>query len=717
MVLVFSGALVATLLADALTTEFNFTSNPESKRAYTLMQERFRDLRKSNEIVIVRSETMDVDHPNFKAHVLKLYRDISALGQDVVQPGLHYYMMAGASAASMISEDRKTTIMPFVMEGSFSDATDNIEDVLELIHEAGTHADFEVLIAGDASISVEFNQIAEDDLLRGEAFAIPAAMVILVVVFGALLAALIPLILAIVSITVALGMAAVIGQAFELSFFVVNMVTMMGLAVGIDYSLFVVARFREERAKGMEKLDAIAAAGATSSRAVFFSGVTVVLALIGMVIVPATIFQSLGLGAILVVVAAVTASLTLLPAVLALMGDRVNALRVPFLSRRLARQGDAARGGFWDWMTHHVMGHPVVSLVATAGLLIAAAVPYLDIKTGTNDVSSLPDRLGAKKAFLLLEKEFSFGLVTPAYIVIDGPFDSERVQAGLQRLQTALDLDDAFAGPSRVETNPAGDLTLVTAPVAGSPASEGAIDAVKRLRDQHVANSFPTGKSDVLVTGITAFNMDFTDLTDTFMPIVFAVVLGFSFLLLTVVFRSIVVPIKAIIMNLLSVGAAYGLMVLVAQKGLGAGLLGFQQSKVIDSWIPLFLFTVLFGLSMDYHVFLLSRIRERYDQTLDNTEAVAYGLRTTAGLITGAALVMVVVFAGFASGDLVMFQQMGFGLAVAVFIDATIVRSILVPSTMRLLGKHNWYLPSFLRWLPEVRVEVSEPALVTASDD
>ncbi len=249
---------------------------------------------------------------------------------------------------------------------------------------------------------------------------------------------------------------------------------------------------------------------------------------------------------------------------------------------------------------------------------------------------------------------------------------------------------------------------MLAVPVLGDPGGEAAIDAIGRLRDQHIPGAFSQTQADVLVTGATAFNIDFFEITDRFTPIVFAVVLGLSFILLMIVFRSIVVPVKAMIMNLLSVGAAYGLMVLVFQKGVGADILGFQQTEIIDAWIPLFLFTVLFGLSMDYHVFLLSRIRERYDQTHDNAGSVAFGLRSTAGLITGAALIMVAVFGGFAIGDLVMFQQVGFGLAVAVFLDATIVRSILVPASMRLLGNANWYFPSVLRWLPDVRVEGGE---------
>ena len=365
----------------------------------------------------------------------------------------------------------------------------------------------------------------------------------------------------------------------------------------------------------------------------------------------------------------------------------------------------------------HGLVQSILSLLLTAGLLLAAAVPLLDIKTGFNGIDSFPNDVQAKEAFLVLEKEFSWGVVSPTEIAIDWDIGSEAVQEAIQRLRDALESDPDFVGAPRLEVNDAGDLALLSVNVAGEFSGDRAIDAVKRLRSRHIADAFQGVEAEVLVTGLTAGNIEFFDIARRFTPIVFALVLGLSFVLLTVVFRSIVVPIKAILMNLLSVGAAYGLMVLVFHKGVGADFLGFQETEIIDAWIPLFLFSVLFGLSMDYHVFLLSRIRERYDQTKDNAEAVAYGLRSTAGLITGAALIMVAVFSGFASGDLVSNQQVGFGLAVAVFLDATVVRSILVPASMRLLGDANWYLPNFLRWLPDLRVEAEEPTVAAASGD
>ncbi len=339
---------------------------------------------------------------------------------------------------------------------------------------------------------------------------------------------------------------------------------------------------------------------------------------------------------------------------------------------------------------------------------------YLDIRTGLNDVNTFPEGAQTKEAFLLLEEEFSVGTVSPAgvlspaEIVIDGDIGDPRVEAAIGRLEKSLLDDPGFPVPPTRVVNPAGDLALVTLPFPGKPNSPEAAVQMSSLRDQHIAVAFEGVPAEVYVGGVTAEVADFYGIVRVYTPIVFALVLGLSFIILMMVFRSIVIPLKAIIMNLLSVGATYGLLVLVFQKGVGTDLFGFQRADVIDAWIPLFLFAVLFGLSMDYHVFLLSRIRERYDESGDNTEAVAYGLRSTAGIITGAALIMVVVFGAFATGRTIVNQLVGFGLAVAVLLDATLVRSVLVPASMEVLGKANWYLPPFLSWLPDLRIEPPE---------
>ena len=713
--------LRVTLFGDAITTEFAFTSNPDSKRADELIEDRVLGGPKgATEVVIVRSESLTVDDQAYQGFVEGIFGKLVALGPDVIRQDtlVNYYQ---GQARFLVSEDRQTTIMPFTMAGEFDDGSDNIPKVIDIAEQARNETGFTVLVTGQATVGQDFEELAQDGLAKGEAFGVPIAVVILVLVFGALVAALVPVILAVASIIVAFGAASLLGQAFGLSFFVENMIFMIGLAVGIGYSLLIVARYREERRGGLEKLSAIGRTGGTAARTVSFSGMAVVLGLIGMLLVPSNVFITIGLGAIFVVIAAVIASTTLLPAVLSLLGDRVNRLAIPWIGVAQTSSDETKPGGVWDKISRGVMRHPVISLMLAGGLLIAALVPFFDIKTGAAGVSTMPDGIESKEGFLILDEEFSAGEATPAEIVIDGDIDSPSVQAGVERLKLALATDETFSAPRPLEVNEARDLAVLTVPVEGDAVSKKAQDAIKRLRGTYIPAAFENAPgATVLVTGETAFNLDFFKIADNAAKVVFPFVLGVSFLLLLVVFRSIVVPINAVILNLLSVGATYGLLVLIFQKGFANEIFGFQQAETIEAWLPIFLLAVLFGLSMDYHVFLLSRIRERFDQTRDNTESVAFGIRSTGRLITGAALIMVAVFWGFAAGDLVPLQQMGFGLGVAVLLDATIVRMVLVPASMRLLGKWNWYLPPWLNWLPDLRVEVAEAPtadLGTASDN
>jgi RND superfamily putative drug exporter len=711
---VVAGFLVASFLKDGETTDFVFVNNPEAQRGLDLLEDRLRGPTGTNEVVVVQSGASTVDEPAFQRVVSSLTDAIAALGPEYVrlETLANYY---GTGAEFLVSQDRHTTIIPFTMAGDFDDASEHIKRVVEAVGAARPQGDFKVLVTGRATVGLDFRELGQEDLQTGEVFGVPIAAVILIAVLGAVVAALLPLILAAVSIVVALGVAALVGQAFELSFFVENIITMIGLAVGIDYSLFVVSRYREERARGLEKIDAIGRAGATATRAVVFSGMTVVLGLIGMFLIPFNIFMGIGAGAIFVVLAAMLASMTLLPALLGLLGDGINKLSIPLIGRVQARFDQDRPGGFWDRVSKAVMRQPVISLVLAAGVLVAAALPFFDLRTGFAGVTTLPDRIESKQAFLILDEKFSAGEVTPAVIVIDGEVDSPLVQAGVQRLTTLLRADEAFSRIRPLEVNDAGDLAALSVSVRGDSATDESLNAVKRLRKQYVPEAFAGVPAEVHVTGETAFNIDFFDLAKDSTRIVFPFVLGVSFLLLVLVFRSIIVPIKAIIMNLLSVGAAYGLLVLVFQKGWLSSQLGLTESPIIEAWIPIFLFSILFGLSMDYHVFLLSRIRERFDLTGNNTESVAFGIRSTGRLITGAALIMVAVFWGFAAGDLVGLQQMGFGLGVAILMDATIVRSVLVPAAMRLLGKWNWYLPGWLGWVPDLRVVPAREAVAPAA--
>ena len=451
----------------------------------------------------------------------------------------------------------------------------------------------------------------------------------------------------------------------------------------------------EERARGLAKIDAIGATGATANRAIFFSGMTVILAMTGMVIIPLDIMISMGVGVMLVVLTTLLTALIALPAVLSLLGDHVDALRLPFIGRRATRHLNG-HDGVWERLSHSIMRRPVVWLTVAVTVLLVVAAPVVLMKEGNNtaSASTLPDTEYAKQGWDVLDRDFTLGKANPVMIVIDGEAGSDEVTQAVAGLQTAMEADGSF-GPAQVAANEAGDLTLVTTTLAGDPAGEATQKLVKHLRADIVPQATGTLESKVYVTGNTAGVVDYLGFFDTWMPVALMVVLSLSFILLLVAFRSVVIPAQAILMNLLSVGAAYGLMVLVFQKGVGAGLLGLTQVDTIEAWVPLFLFSLLFGLSMDYQVFLLSRIKERYDETGDTREAVAHGLGRTAGIITGAAAIMVCVFGGMATGELVMFQT-GFGLAVAVLIDATIVRTIIVPAAMELLGEYLELVPAAL---------------------
>lgn len=700
--IVLSLVFMAILLPDAITNDSGFIGTPvDSVKADQLLEDRLRGPEKVYDVVIVRSESLTVDDPVFRENVEDMTRDIVALGDDIVESAFNYYQLMDES---FVSADGHTTRIPVVMAGDLDEAVSNVDQIRDIVNEVDGKDGLKVLMTGDATLNKDWMEMAQNDLRIAELFGIPVALLILIIVFGALVAAAVPLVLGILSIILALGVTAIIGQAWEFSVFITNMIFVMGLALGIDYSLFILSRYREERQRGAEKIDAITVSGATASRAVFFSGMTVVFALCGMLIVPTSIFVSIASGAILVAIAAVMGSLTLLPAILSLLGDKIDRLRVPWVGRRSIHRDPESEGGFWDWISRRVMYRPVVSLLLAIVVLVAIAFPAMDVNLGAAGISTLPDSMESKRGFEVLEEDFSWGLISPAEIVIDGPINTEAVQTGILRLEDLLKSDPSYFGDPVLEVNPDGDLALLSAALSGDPNDDETMDAAERLRDEYIPEAFAGVDAQVLVTGWAASNVDYIDISNRYLPIVIVFVLGLSFMLLMMVFRSIIIPPKAILMNLLSVGAAYGLVVLVFQKGVGADMFGFVELDTFEAWVPIFLFCVLFGLSMDYHVFLLSRIRERFDHTSDNNEAVAFGLRSTGSIITGAALIMVVVFGAFAAGDLVMFQQMGFGLAVAIFIDATIIRSILVPSAMRLLGRINWYLPGFLKWIPSVNI-------------
>jgi uncharacterized membrane protein YdfJ with MMPL/SSD domain len=696
MVLVVAGVVaIGALLGGALTTEGNPTNNPQSQRAEDALDRAFPPTASSavTDIVVVRSQRYTVEAPRFRALVRGLSADIRRAGVRSVRTYLD------ARGPSLVTKDRHATMV------QFSEASDDgIDEIVGAVERADARAEFAVAITGQKTLDRDFNELSQSDLQHGELrVGLPAALIVLLLVFGAVVAGLVPLLITLPSIVIALGLVAVLAHAFSLSVFVINMLTGMGLALAIDYSLFVVSRFREERGRGGEKLDAIAATATTANRAVLFSGTTFVIAMFGMLIVPSSIMRSLAVGAILVGIVSVLASATLLPALLALLGDRVDALRIPIVGRR-SLEAVNPEGRFWGAIVRAVVRRPGLSLALAVAVLLAAASPIFGMRIGTSGVTALPDRFESKQGFAALQRDFPRATSDPVEIVVAEGATQAAARQALSRLRATLAADPRF-GRGTIERSSDGRVALLSVPVRGDPSGDHAISAVRELRSTLVPAAFEDSGAEVLVGGTTSENIDYFDSVIGPAPWVIALVLALTLLFLTVVFRSLVVAATAVALNLLSVGAAYGLLVLVFQHGVGAGLFGFDQVDTIEAWVPLFLFSVLFGLSMDYQVFLLSRIKERFDETGDTTDAVTFGVASTARIITGAALIIVAVFAGFATGELIMFQQMGFGVAAALVIDATVIRSVVLPAVMKVLGDTNWYLPGWLEWLPRLQLE------------
>ena len=679
-------ALIATSL-HGLSSQGNVEGSPESTKAKNEIAQAFPGVVASEkqDVIVATSSRYTVDSPQFQAFGARLAAALKATGE-----------VRGARPVAKSPDGHSVLYAVHIR-------SDSGAGPVEKAVEAANGGAFQVGITGFHTTGYDFGKQSQKDLETGElAFGLPAALIVLVLVFGAVFAGLVPVLMAILSIIVALGFVALISLGFSLSVFIVNMLTGMGLALGIDYSLFVVSRYREERGHGLAKEDAIGRTGATASRAVLFSGSTFVIALLGMFIVPTSIMRSLALGAILVGITSVAAALTLLPALMSLVGDRVNSWRVPYLGRNLGR-ADTAEGNFWRRIINGVLRKPALSLVVSVGAMLLLAAPIFGMHIGANGVSTLPSSLPAKQGYVLLQQTFPVQNPAPVRIVAVGG-DAGAVKSGLERLNRQLASQGNF-GTGTIQTSADGSAALLTSPISGDAVGGAAVSAVRDLRAHLIPSILGSTGAKVYVGGITAENVDYFDAVTNPTPYVLIFVLGLSFILLTVAFRSIIVALVSVLLNLLSVGAAYGLLTLIFLDGHGAGLFGFQHTHVIDAWVPLFLFSVLFGLSMDYQVFLMSRIKERYDASGSTHDAVVGGVATTARIITGAAVIIVVVFAGFAAGKLVMFEQMGFGVAIALLLDATVIRSVVLPSTLALLDKRSWYLPRWLEWLPHVEVE------------
>ncbi len=538
--------------------------------------------------------------------------------------------------------------------------------------------------------------VFKDDLKKAGELSLPITLGILLLTFGALVAAGIPLLLGLTAVIATMGLLAIPSKVLPMDESIGAVILLIGLAVGVDYTMFYLKREREERAEGKSEEEALEIAAATSGRSVLISGLTVMIAMAGMFLTGDPTFKGFGAATILVVAVAVLGSLTVLPAMLSWLGDRVERLHLPVPKRMRPKHGESR---FWSAVLGPVLRHPIPAVLLAGGFLVALCLVALQLKTVTAGADTYPQSLSTVKTYNKMQAAFPGGANPAAVVIKADNVRSAEVQEAIGQLGWRALSTHVMFEPILTDINKAGTVAVVTIPVAGSGTDATSESAVNALRDELLPNTLGLVPeiTDYGVTGDTAGSKDFNDQMASTIPYVFGFVITFAFLLLLVTFRSIVIPIKAIILNLLSVGAAYGVLVLVFQHGIGKGILDFSYTGGITAFIPMFLFVILFGLSMDYHVFILSRVRESYDEGRTTEEAIAHGVKVTAGVVTSAAIVMVCVFAVFGTLQILFLKQFGVGLAAAVLIDATIIRAILLPASMKLLGDWNWYLPQVAR--------------------
>jgi uncharacterized membrane protein YdfJ with MMPL/SSD domain len=705
--------VLATLLGGNVgqkTLKESASGNGDSKRGAVIVDAAGYPQQIGERVLIQGKGSIKSDDPRVTAAVKDV---VSRLGQiqgvtDIQSP-LH-----AAQRANTVSKDGRSVLVTFSMPGK----TDTKQDLkkLETVADAPlaavaavqkAHPELRVEEQGAASQEKALGPRQAKDEAKSQHISITGTLIILLIAFGAAVAAGVPLFLGISSFVATTGLLGPVSQLMPLHEAVAEVTMLIGLAVGVDYAMFYMRRMMEERDNGRSAADALDIAAATSGRAVLISGFTVMAAMAGMFFSGNPIFSSFGVGTIIVVGVAMIGSLTFLPATLSYLGQKgwLEKGRVPYVAKR--RHKNKGESRVWNAILTRVLKRPVLSVVLAGGLLVALSLPALNMQfkdPGTDGMS----RSGTPILQTLDRIDAAFpGGSVPATVVIKAKdVTSPQVQTAIKQLQKQAIGTGQLSEPSSVDINPDKTVATVNLAVKGNGTDAASNHSIEVLREDVVpATVGKLAGAEVAVTGSTAFSKDFLDTMKSHLPIVFAFVLSLAFILLLVTFRSIVVPIKAIVLNLLSVGSAYGLLTWLFQDGHGEKALGFTSVGGITPWLPLFLFVVLFGLSMDYHVFVISRIRELVDRGMSTDNAVAQGIKSTAGVITSAAAVMVVTFAAFATGSSQDMKQLGVGLAAAILIDATIVRAVLLPATMKLLGARNWYLPKGLHWLPKFQHE------------
>jgi uncharacterized membrane protein YdfJ with MMPL/SSD domain len=658
----------------------------------------------ASESVLIQSRKWTVDDAPMIAAIASVIVDLNGQkdATNIQDP------RARPGGGGQISRDGRSVLVQFDVRGDPDKAQDKIKPIIDAI--AGTQTanpDVSIREVGQASANYEIGKTFNKDFANAERLTIPLTLIILLGAFGALVAAGLPVLLAFSAVLASLGLFGLVTHAYSADWQSTSAVILLiGMAVGVDYSLFYLRREREERAQGSKPRPALLRAAATSGQAVLISGVTVLIAMAGMFISGMKLFTGMAIGTMIVVLCAIVGSLTVLPAAMAKLGDRVDRGRVPFLGRRTHAAGESR---FWGFVLDRVLRRPVAALVLAGGLLLAGASPLLSMHTKLPSFTDMPRELPIVQTYRAVIAAFP-GAPTPADLVVRAQdVRAPAVQAGIAKLERAAVASGRMFEPIVVVQSADHTVADIRIPVAGDGDNAASLAALATLRGDVLPSTL--GRVDGVsyaVAGETAGTHDFNEQMKSRMPWVIAFVLALAFLLLMMTFRSIVIPLTAIALNLLSVAAAYGLLVLIFQHTWAEGILGFTSNFSITSWLPMFLFVVLFGLSMDYHVFILSRIKELRDSGLSTEEAVSRGIRRTAGTVTSAAIIMVAVFAIFGTLRMIMMKQLGVGLGLAVLIDATIIRGVLLPAAMKLLGEWNWYLPRWLERLPSLTPEEQE---------
>jgi len=679
------------------------TENGQSRLADQTQAQQFPRERAGEEIVIENPRGM-LAGSGYRAAVTDLVRRLSSIRsvaaiRSPLAPG----------NAGQISRNGRAALVTFQITGNPDTAQNRVAPALTATAAVQrAHPQLFIGELGTASTLKAVNTLVSDDFHTAEATSLPVMLFILVVAFGALVAAGVPLLLGFTAVLAAIGLTELLSHVLHVEQSITSVIFCIGLAVGIDYSLFYVRRTREERARGRTPAEALQVAAATSGRAILISGVTVMIAMTGMFLMGNQIFTSFGMGTVLVVAIALVGSLTVLPAVLSKLGDRVDTGKIPRLQRLRARPGESR---FWAPIVGAVLRAPVLWGGAAVALLVALAIPAFSLHTVSAGMQGLPPNLPVMQAYRRVQQSFPGGAEPETVVISAANVTTPPITAGIAALEHRALATGQMHEPILVDISASHQAARVSIPLVGTGTDAASLRALALLRDRVIPATIARVPGvTVHTSGEAGQTVDFNNTMKSHAPYVFVFVLGLAFLLLLVTFRSIVIPFTTIVLNLLSVGAAYGVLVLIFQQGHLQSLLDFTSVGGVINWLPLFLFVVLFGLSMDYHVFILSRIREAHDDGMSTEAAVAHGIRASAGVVTSAAIVMVAVFAIFATLNEIVFKMLGVGLAVAVLLDATIVRAVLLPATMKLLGDWNWYLPSWLSWLPRVGTEpIAQP--------